>query len=94
MNKKSKIVLGLFSALIIAGVALFSFLLSFKTLTEDSMIQKALFVSVITLPDLAMGSSIASVRHRTLYSFTSLEPTLKSSSYEAYVINTNKGMNP
>ena len=66
MNLKSKYLFFIFIAiLILLGSELF-YLQYTKTLTQDTLEKKKLFVSICGLPDLAISTEATYIRHRTL----------------------------
>ncbi|MEA1955914.1 MAG: hypothetical protein U9N02_05420 [Campylobacterota bacterium] len=66
MNKKSKklsfIFMFLFAMLIVEGV----YINSTKSMTQESLEKKKVFLEISTLPDLAISTESTALRHRSL----------------------------
>ncbi len=66
MNKKSKLLLYIFSFLITTLIAQTLYLSSEKSMSSKAKEKKNIFVSLSGLPDLAFSSQSSYIRHRTL----------------------------
>lgn len=87
MNK-SKVVFSLFGTLVVSVILLIS-LLNTSNVSKSERTCHA-FISLTTLPDLAIANSAASLRHRTLFSSETFEPTLLRANYESFILSPAK----
>jgi hypothetical protein len=66
MNRKSKYLIGFISLNILALFILIFYLSKYHTISNNSLLQKNLFVSILGLPDLAITTEAMYIRHRSL----------------------------
>jgi len=92
MNSKTKTLLYLFSFLGLFLIVLITYL--YKSVDGELMKKRELFISLSTLPDLAISDENFALRHRTLSDISSIYPldgTLRESSLTSFSIANSKG---
>jgi hypothetical protein len=80
MNNKSKKVLAALALLACGTIAELFYLQHAKSMSEEAREKKQLFVSLTSLPDLALSTEATFVRHRSLGDFFSIykdDPSLR-----------------
>lgn len=93
MNKKSKILLYLFSSLGFSFISLVLYLTLYESMDENLLLKTNTFVSLTALPDLALTTENYALRHRTMSDISSIycvDGTLRESSFSSFSIANSK----
>jgi len=91
MNKKSRVVLFIFSGLLSLSLLEVFYLSESKSMSSEALEQKKNFVSITGLPDLALCSEAQYIRHRSLsnmFTIYSEDGTLREYSKASFAIRS------
>ena len=91
MNKKSKIVLFIFSGLLSLGMLEIFYLSEVKSMSSEVLELKKQFVRATGLPDLALSTEAQYIRHRTLsnvFAIYSEDGTLREYAKTSFAIRS------
>lgn len=66
MNKKSRVLLGVFAFLTLALGVEVTYLSLYKSMSDEALSKKRIFVLKTGLPDLALSSETPYIRHRSV----------------------------
>ena len=93
MNKKSSVVISIFSLLLLALSVEIIYLSIYKSMSESASGKKIAFVRTVGLPDLAISTENPYIRHRSISDIFAIYPddgALREYSYSSFSISNFK----